>query len=205
MTTASPLWRVQDRLNCEDARKEIQKYCEAAALKFNFTPEQLVAEGGEGYDHQHEWHDLHKGFDELIERLLADALALEGIDRATFVAECKAALDAKEKSPSMLCYFLSMLLESGDYRKFVELMKLQCKLRAQAEACPPCMVVDEEGGEDEEDVEDEEVEEEEEEGVPSLGRRALSSRRSVAQRLARMPTRKQTCQATTIVKWVFPP
>eukprot|EP00930_Biecheleria_cincta_P053983 TRINITY_DN3983_c0_g1_i1.p1 TRINITY_DN3983_c0_g1~~TRINITY_DN3983_c0_g1_i1.p1 ORF type:complete len:168 (-),score=39.91 TRINITY_DN3983_c0_g1_i1:145-648(-) len=137
MAEQSVLWRIQERLSAEAPRKEIQDYCEAAAAQFEFTPEQLASDGGEGYDHRHEWHDAHRGFAEMIERLLSDALAAESIDRSTFVSECEAALSAGGQAPSMLRFFLSMLLESGDYTKFVELMKMQHKMRTQIEAYQP--------------------------------------------------------------------
>merc|ERR1712217_633985 len=99
------------------------EYCEAAAAVFDFTPEHLSVEGGEGFDHRHEWHDAHKGFVDMIEGLLAEVLAIEGVDRQAFINECHAALSTPEQAPTMLRMFLSMLLESGDYLKFVGLMK----------------------------------------------------------------------------------
>mmetsp|Transcript_145905 Transcript_145905/g.406402 ORF Transcript_145905/g.406402 Transcript_145905/m.406402 type:complete len:162 (+) Transcript_145905:58-543(+) len=135
---ASLLWRVQERLSYECPRREIQSYCETVAKRFDFTPEQLAVEGGDGYDHRHEWHDAHRGFAELIERLLGDALAAEGADREEFIAQCGIALGAKEQAPTMLRFFMSMLLDSGDYVKFVELMKVQHRMRARMESyCPP--------------------------------------------------------------------
>eukprot|EP00931_Biecheleriopsis_adriatica_P049166 TRINITY_DN28430_c0_g1_i3.p1 TRINITY_DN28430_c0_g1~~TRINITY_DN28430_c0_g1_i3.p1 ORF type:complete len:151 (+),score=37.92 TRINITY_DN28430_c0_g1_i3:30-482(+) len=107
----SILWRVQERLNREDARREIQEYCEAAAAQFDFSPEQLAEEGADGYDHRHDWYDLHRGFAEMIERLLEEACAAEGVERSAFLAECQAVLANGAEHPTMVRFFLSMLLE----------------------------------------------------------------------------------------------
>merc|ERR1712129_219968 len=128
----------------------IQAYCEAAAGIFDFTPEQLRAEGADGFDQRHEWHDAHRGFVDLIERLLADALLAEEIDRAAFLVECQVAIQAPDRAPTMNNLFLSLLFESGDYAKFLQLMKMQHQMRAQMAAFQQRK--DEEDWDDEEEV-----------------------------------------------------
>eukprot|EP00930_Biecheleria_cincta_P007148 TRINITY_DN108302_c0_g1_i1.p1 TRINITY_DN108302_c0_g1~~TRINITY_DN108302_c0_g1_i1.p1 ORF type:complete len:173 (+),score=47.27 TRINITY_DN108302_c0_g1_i1:44-520(+) len=126
--------RIQSRLNCEETQRELQTYCEAAAALFDFTPEQLAAEGGDGYEQRHEWHAAHQGFVDLIERLLSEALQAEGVDRENFVDDCQVALRAWEQRLEFGFeqMFVSLLLDSGDYCKFVSLMKMH-RIRSGAE------------------------------------------------------------------------
>mmetsp|Transcript_23744 Transcript_23744/g.38095 ORF Transcript_23744/g.38095 Transcript_23744/m.38095 type:complete len:139 (-) Transcript_23744:61-477(-) len=130
-TAASLLSRVQGYLDRDEIRREIQSYVESAAQIFaGFTEEQLMADGGEAFDQRHDWHASHQGFVELLERRLDEALASEGIDRAAFEAECRSALETPDQATTFDRMIVSMLVESGDYTKFVTLVKMYVKMDA---------------------------------------------------------------------------